>query len=178
MLLKEAFWNTVAKELKKRGSKRKINEVGPFEAHVNVSTRGDGGLKPLKLDLIYQPLEGSVKGSFIISFMVEPKHRDLVIEFTEKEPSKALADIIPNIGITLEMTPEEEKAMQSLMISQYGDEDTPEPLGRAWVFVRANVVSPHGQDFMDRISPWVAQWIDNMTLLHGHLNKHIKKLSE
>jgi hypothetical protein len=178
MLLKEAFWITVASELTKRGSKLKISEVSPFEATVTGSTRRSSELPPLKINLTYQPKEGSVKGSFVVSLTVEPRYRNQILEYIKKKPSKSLAKIIPGLNTALELTPEEEQAMQSLMISPYGEEDTPEPLGRAWIYAVANVVSPHGQDFMDRISPWVAEWCDNINLLHGQLNKHIKKLTE
>ena len=178
MLLNEAFWITVAQELTKRGSKLKISEVSPFEATVTGSTRRTSELPPLKINLTYQPKEGSVKGSFTVALMIEPKHRDQILEYMAKEPIKSLAHILPSLNTQREMTPEEEQAMQSMMISQYGEEDTPEPLGRAWIFVIANVVSPHGQDFMDRISPWIAEWCDNIHLVHKQLNKHIKKLTE
>jgi len=178
MPLKEIFWVTVSKELQKRGSKLKISEVSPFEATVTGSARRTSELTPLKIILSYQPKEGNVKGRFTVSLTIEPKHRDQVLEYIKKKPSKSLAKILPGLNTALEMTPEEEQAMQSLMISPYGEEDTPEPLGRAWIYTVANVVSPHGQDFMDRISPWVAEWCDNINLLHGQLNKHIKKLTE
>lgn len=178
MLLNEAFWITVAKELTKRGSKLKISELSPFEATVTGSMRRGSELTPLKINLSYQPKEGNVNGRFLVSLTVEPKHRDLILEYLKKKPNKSLAHFLPSLNTALEMTPDEEQAMQSLMISPYGEEDTPEPLGRAWIYALANVVSPHGEDFMNRISPWVAEWCDNINLLHGQLNKHIKKLTE
>lgn len=178
MLLKEAFWITVAQELTKRGSKLKISEISPFEATVTGSMRRSSELPSLKINLTYQPKEGSVKGSFMISLTVEPTYRNQILEYLKKKPSKSLAKIIPGLNTALEISPEEEQAMQSLMISPYGEEDTPEPLGRAWIYTVANVVSPHGEDFICRISPWVAEWCDNINLLHGQLNKHIKKLTE
>lgn len=178
MPLKETFWITVAKELKKRGSKLKISENGPFDATVTSRARRSSELPALKINLNYQPKEGNVKGRFTVALTIEAKHRDQILEYLAGEPIKSLAHILPNLNTQREMTPEEEQAMQSMMISPYGEEDTPEPLGRAWIFVVANVVSPHGQDFMDRISPWIAEWCDNINLLHGQLDKHIKKLME
>jgi uncharacterized coiled-coil protein SlyX len=119
-----------------------------------------------------------VKGHFTISYLVEAKHREAVLEYMNQKPIKSLAEIIPHIKTQLELTPEEEKAMQSSIISQYGEEDTPEPIGRAWIYLFASIISPHGQDLIDRISPWVAEWCDNMSLLHNQLDKHIKKLAE
>jgi len=178
MLLKELFWITVDKELKKRGSKLKITESSPFEAVVTPIRRKNSELAPLKLQISYQPKEGNVKGHFILSYTVEAKYRELILEYMNQPPIKSLAKIIPVLKTQLEMTPEEEKAMQNSIISQFGEEDSPEPIGRAWIFLVADIISPHGPDLIDRISPWIAEWSDNLSLLYSELDKHIKKLAE
>lgn len=178
MLLKEEFWIKVDTELKKRGSKLEVKEVSPFEAYVDGGPRKILGINSLKIALHYQPKEGNVKGYFTLSFVITPEYREKALKYLAKKSVKSLKEIYPWLRTRLEMTPEEEKSWQDSMISPYGDEDTPGPVGRAWILVHANVVSPHGQDFIDRISPWIAEWIDNLQLVHGYLNRHVAKAQE
>ncbi len=146
MTTKHALWKAVNAQLKAAGSATKLRALDDFRAKAKLKEAW------CTLHADYQPREGRLAGHLRFELRIEgPETTTAVTNFLCEE-ARLLKKVKQKLTFEHVLTPE-----------------LPPECGEATLRIEAEIVSWHGQDLIDRVTPWAAEAITALLYVHDEI---------
>lgn len=145
MATKYPLWKAINAQLKVAGSTTKLRALDEFRAKTKLKDDW------CTLHASYQPREGRIAGHLRFELLAEgPEAMTVIANFLSDE--KRLL----------------KKVKQNSFLNTYSTPNSPE-CSEATLKIEAQIVSWHGTDLIDRLTPWAAEAISALLWIHDEI---------
>jgi len=146
MTTKYPLWKAINAQLKVGGSTTKLRALDEFRAKTKLKDDW------CTLHASYQPREGRIAGHLRFELVAEgPEAMTVVANFLSDE-NRLL-----------------KKLKQKLVFEHVLDPELPPECSEATLKIEAQIVSWHGTDLIDRLTPWAAEAVSALLWIHDEI---------